>query len=298
MTGTPNTNNITDLWHQAYIVDDGKRLGNSFYAFRAATQIPKQVGPKPNMVKWEDRPGAEESAAQLLADITIRHKFEDCHDIPANHKYVIPFKLSDRNAARYEEMQREAVLRLKAGTISAVNAASVVTKLLQIASGAVYDENGNYHVLDLDRYELVADILEARKFSVCFFNWTHQRDMLIEEFNKRGLTYTLVDGSVTSNKRRRESITGFQNGFYRVFLAHPQSAAHSLTLVRGTSTVWASPTYNLEHWLQGNRRIYRAGQTEKTETINVIAEGTLEEHVYAVLQTKNIKLMSLLETLA
>lgn len=296
MTGTPNTNAITDNWNQLFILDDGKRLGESFYHFRSATQVPKQVGPQVNMVKWEDREGAETAVASLIQDITIRHAFEDCHDIPPNHNYIVPFYMEQAHEAAYQEMEKNAVLELKKGTVTAVNAAAVATKLLQIASGAVYDSDGAYHVVDKSRYELVGDLAEERKFSIVFFLWTHQRDLLQEEFKKRGITNTLIDGSVTQRKRE-EAVQFFQNGFYRVLLAHPASAAHGLTLTRGTSTIWASPTYNLEHWLQGNRRIYRAGQTQKTETVNIIAEGTIEERVYHALSKKNVKLMNLLDVL-
>ena len=82
-----------------------------------------------------------------------------------------------------------------------------------------------------------------------------------------------------------------------MLLAHPQSAAHGLTLTKGTSTIWASPTYNLEHFIQGNKRIYRAGQTEKTETVVVIAPGTIEEHIFNVLQTKDARQTSMLDLL-
>jgi len=80
-------------------------------------------------------------------------------------------------------------------------------------------------------------------------------------------------------------------------LAHPQSAAHGLTLTKGTTTIWASPTYNLEHFLQGNRRIYRAGQTQKTETIVVLAPNTVEEGVFKKLQEKDVRQGSMLNLL-
>lgn len=296
MSGTPASNSITDTWNQAFILDDGKRLGSSFYAFRGAVQTPEQVGPSANMVKWVDRVGCDDAVASLMKDITIRHTLEDCHDLPPNHSYVVPFDLAAKALKAYEAMERDAIIKLDTGLVSAINAAAVATKLLQVASGAVYDESGEYHLVDDSRYELIADLIEARKFCIVFFLWKHQRDLLQKEFDKRKITHTLIDGSV-SPKKRDEAVNFFQNGFYRVLLAHPASAAHGLTLTKGTSTLWASPTYNLEHWLQGNRRIYRAGQKNKTETVNIIAEGTIEERVYHILSDKNTKQMDLLGVL-
>lgn len=297
MNGTLTTNGVCDAWHQLNIVDDGRRLGRSFYHFRSQVCTPTQVGPSANMVRWSDRPEAEQAVAELVKDITIRHALKDCVDIPENHKFVVPYELPGKVEAKYREMEELAVAKMKDGTmVEGVNAAAVVTKLLQIASGAVYDAEGRYHVIDDSRYELVMDLAEERRHVVVFFNWTHQRDLLIEEATKRGLTYTVIDGDVNP-KRRREAVEAYQAGMYRVMFAHPQSAAHGLTLTRGTRTIWASPTYNLEHWIQGNHRIDRAGQTEKTETANVLAEGTIEDHVYSVMTEKRGKLQDLLEYL-
>lgn len=311
LTGTPNANSITDIWHQVYILDDGQRLGRSFFQFRNSVQIPEQVGPQPNMLQWTDKPGAELAVSHLLADITVRHKFEECIDIPENHTYSVPYHMSAKQTKIYQQMEKDAITMLDSGRIiSTVNAAGVMTKLLQIASGASYSEEGTgntplqakaadalgYAPIDSGRYELVADLVEQRQHSVVFFNWTHQRDELIAEFEKRGITYTVIDGN-TTDKNRKESVDRFQAGFYRVLLAHPQSAAHGLTLTKGTATIWASPTSNLELWLQGNRRIYRAGQTQKTETIVIIAPGTIEEKVFQRLQDKDVKQTNMLEML-
>lgn len=298
LTGTPNSNGITDIWNQIYILDDGQRLGKSFYKFRNLTQTPSQAGPAANMLKWEDKPGAEQAVGELIKDMTVRHKFEECLDVPENFETEVPFFMPPGQASVYKTFKRDALLALESGeVISSVNAAGVANKLLQIASGATYTGDANkYAVVDPSRYEMIADLVEARQHSVVFFHWRHQRDLLMEEFTKRGITFAVIDGSV-KEQDRMEAVKDYQNGFYRVMLAHPASAAHGLTLTRGTTTIWASPTYNLEHWLQGNRRTYRAGQTQRTETISILAKGTIEELVYQRLADKNVKQINILELL-
>ena len=162
LTGTPNSNGITDLWHQVYLLDDGQRLGKSFFAFRSAACIPKQVGPSANMIKWTDRPGIEATVSAMIRDITIRHKFEDCVDIPENFKYAKTFKLGKKHMAAYNEMSDFQILQLKKTTVTAVNGAVVAGKLLQIASGATYNDDGAYSLIDSERYTLVLDLVEER----------------------------------------------------------------------------------------------------------------------------------------
>ena len=298
MNGTVTPNSITDLWNQMYIVDDGKRLSPTFFGFRSSVCTPKQVGPMPSMVKWEDRPGAADAVSKLIEDVTIRHKFEDCIDIPPNHEYAVPYTLSAKQQRVYNEMEAAQVsLISKQTVVTAINAAVVTTKLLQIASGAVYEDSETYHLIDTQRYELVLDLAEERPHSVVFFLWKHQKEYLTAEAKRRGLTFCVIDGSV-SNKERSEAVDYFQKGLYRILFAHPQSAAHGLTLTRGTATIWASPTYNLEHYQQGLKRIHRAGQTLKTETIMVVAQGTIEERVWSALQNKRVQMTDLLTQLS
>lgn len=296
LTGTPNSNTICDVWHPMFILDNGKRLGKSFFHFRSSVCIPEQVGPQPNMLKWKDKPGAEEAVSMLMKDITIRHKFEDCLSIPENHLYSVNYHLSPVQYINYKRMEKDAIVNLQSGVVDAVNAAAVTTKLLQISSGAVYDGAAVAHTVDTGRYELVADLVEQRDHCIVFFLWEHQKKNMIKEFEARGITYVVMDGG-TSDNARAEAVKLYQQGFYKVMLAHPQSAAHGLTLTRGTSTIWCSPTYNLEHFVQGNRRIYRAGQTQKTETVVVVAPGTLEDHVFKVLMDKDKKQLDLLALL-
>lgn len=297
MNGTVTPNSVTDIWNQVNILDDGQRLGPSFFAFRATVCTPKQVGPSTSMLKWEDRPGAIEAVSKLVEDITIRHKFEDCIDIPANHEYSISYDLTAKQQKAYDQMEEMQIALLNKQTlITAVNAATTATKLLQISSGAVYEDSDTYHLIDTARYELVMDLVEERTNTVVFFLWKHQKDQLIKEAKARGITYCVLDGTV-DNKQRSEAVEYFQKGLYRCVFAHPQSAAHGLTLTRGVATIWASPTYNLEHYQQGLKRIHRAGQTKKTETIVIVANNTIEERVWKALQSKRVQMTDLLRQL-
>lgn len=296
MTGTPMSNGILDIWHQMFILDGGQRLGKSYFGFRNAACYPEQIGRSAHAIKWHDKPGVDIVVADMLKDISIRHVFEECVDIPENYRYAVPYKPSKKHQAQYDDMQDYHFLQLAKTGVTAVNGGVVYTKLLQIASGAVYNDAGEYSLIDTGRYEMIMDLVEAREHSIVFFNWEHQRDELIKEATSRGFTFAIFDGG-TSDRERAAIVQGYQKGEYKVLFAHPQSAGHGLTLTKGTATIWASPTYNLEHFLQGLKRIHRIGQTEKTETIVVVAEGTIDEKVWLVLKDKDAKQSNMLKLL-
>lgn len=297
LTGTPNPKSILDIWHQAKVIDDGERLGTSFWKFRSAVCEPKQVGPRPEMIQWVDKEGAEYAVFDMLEDITIRHKFEECTDIPPNFVTEYRVDLSPKLRKQYQDMMAIAATMLSDGKfLMATNAASVHQKLMQIASGAVYTEDGEYSVLDDQRSELVMDLIEERQQCVVAFNWRHQRHGLEKAASKRGINYAVIDGTV-NDRLRREAVEKFQAGELRAIFAHPQSAGHGLTLTAGTTTIWTSPTYNAEHYKQFNHRIYRSGQTRKTETIHIAARDTIDERVFAKLGDKLSSMQLLLDLL-
>jgi SNF2 family DNA or RNA helicase len=285
MSGTPNPNGILDLWGQMLILDEGERLGSSFWGFRQVACMPIQNGPGAQHIKWVDRPGIEDAVFDLISDICIRHRLEDVIDMPKNVVSHMHVDLSHKLESAYLALQEQSLLMVKDKVVTALNAGSLVQKLLQTLSGSVYDENGEAVGIDTERTELVLDLVEARTQSVVAFIWKHQRDQLIAEATKRGITFGVIDGS-TPDEKRGEIVNQFQAGELRAIFAHPQSAGHGLTMTRGVATIWASPTYNAEHFKQFNHRIYRAGQKQRTETILISARGTHESKVYDALERK------------
>lgn len=296
LTATPNGNTITDVWHQAFLLDGGKALGPSFYKFRDSVCIPHQQGRNENAIKWEDRPGAEDAVFGLLEKFVIRHKRDDCLDLPENVQYQIPYELTAKQKAAYDHLERTQILALKKeAKVTAVSASAVATKLLQIASGAVYTETGeSYSKIDDGRYEFVLDLVAERPHALVFFNWRHQRDGLAAEAAKRKLRYGVMDGN-SSDAERAELVVRYQAGLLDVLFAHPATAGHGLTLTKGSSTIWTSPTYDLERFVQGSGRQNRIGQKHKTENIVIVATGTIEEKVYEKLLDKNARMTSLLD---
>lgn len=283
-SGTPMPQGLLDLWNQMFLVDGGERLGRSFFKFRYSVCEPIQTGPSEKMVKWTEKEGARDAVSDLIADVTIRYTLEECIDMPERVINTVEYELPAKIRQQYESMVEEALLELDEGDINATTAAVVLGKLMQIASGAVYESADKYHTLDTTRYDLIAELCSQRQHSLVLFNWRHQRDELIKALERAGIDqYTVIDGET---KNVTEIVTQFQAGVYRVLLAHPKSVSHGLTLTRATTTIWASPTYEAERFQQANYRIYRAGQTQRTEFLLIAAKDTVDQQVYARLQHK------------
>ena len=293
MSGTPNSNTILDIWHPAYLVDDGERLGARFFQFRNQVCTPKFNG---FANEWIDKPDAEDAVAIRLRDITIRYALSECMDLPDNITRTINTNLSKQIQQKYNLLAKDSVLYTKTGTVNAVHAGARVKKLLQLVTGAVYDEDKLVQFVHQERYDIVMTLVDQRAHSLVAFNWRHERDALVELAEKQGVSYEIIDGTFKPEKRK-DIVARYQAGQIKMLLCHPQSASHGLTLTKANTVIWCSPTYIAEHFQQFNQRIHRAGQTQKTETILIQARNTWEPEVYNKLNTKLGRMENLLHIL-
>ena len=294
LTATPTSRSITDIWHQALILDDGARLGRSFYQFRNEVCTPVLRG---GFTDWQDKPEASGAVADILHDISLRHKFHEVMpDVPGNTEHYVYYTPEPKLLAAYNKLRDESLIMLEEGEVDAANAAVLRGKLLQVASGSVYGTHGKRLKVDNQRIELVADLVYERAHSIVFYNWDHQREQLIVELNKRKIQWVEITRN-TKDKDRGKIVREFQAGFYQTLLMHPQTGAHGLTLTRGTATIWCSPTDRADLLVQGKHRVLRGGQTKETENIMVCAKQTLDKSVYDRTATKRNAMDELMELL-
>jgi superfamily II DNA or RNA helicase len=293
MSGTPNSNTILDIWHPTLIIDDGERLGHRFYSFRNVVCTARFNGFANEWIQKED---AETTVAQALSDINIRYTLEECLTMPPQTISERLVSLPKKIMQQYYQLSNDNILTTNDTVITAVHAGAKVKKLLQLCTGAVYDEDGNVQSVHPERYELVMQLVQERKHSLVAFNWKHEKIHMTALAEKLGIKYATIDGDCPAHKRK-EIVDRMQAGHLQVVFCHPQSAGHGLTMTKATSVIWASPTYNAEHYHQFNRRIYRAGQTERTEVVHIAARGTWETDVYEKLQSKLVRMDDLLSIL-
>jgi len=290
MSGTPNSNTITDIWHPTLIVDDGERLGRRFYSFRASVCSPKFNG---FANEWKDKDDAEAIVAAAISDINVRFMLEDCLDMPEQTYQTSLVTLPPKIMAAYKTLANDSVLETDGQTINAIHAGAKVKKLLQLCTGSVYTEDGEVQSVHDERYNLVMQLILERKHSLVAFNWKHEQRHLADLATKLKIKHATIDGSTPAHKRK-DIVDRMQAGQLQVVFCHPQSAGHGLTMTKATSVIWASPTYNAEHYQQFNRRIYRAGQTQRTEVIHIAARDTWEPDVYEKLRSKVERMDNLL----
>ena len=235
LTGTPSSNGLMDLWAEFKLLDMGKRLGRFIGQYRETYFVPDKRNQQ-MVFSYKPRPGAEEEIYRQIADVTISMKAQDFLEMPERVENEVTVSLSEKERERYERMKAEMVVELGGKEIDAVSAAALSNKLLQMANGAVYDEDGKAITLHSRKLDALEDIIEAAngKPLLVAYWYKHDRERIVARFGAREI-------------RTSADIADWNAGKIPVALIHPASAGHGLNLQDGgSSLVWFGLTWSLE----------------------------------------------------
>lgn len=276
LTGTPAPNGLMDLWSQVYLLDRGERLGRTIGEYRRRWFRPG-AGCGHVVYEWEPARNADSEIHAALSDICFSMRARDCIDLPPLVRNTVKVMLPETAMKRYRQMERDMVLPLLDEEITAASAAALSNKLLQLASGAAYNEDGKAVRVHDAKLDALAEVLEINEHNpVLVFYWfRHDLERLMERFPKARKLETAED------------IREWNAGKVPVMLAHPASAGHGLNLQHGGSIiVWFSLTWSLELYQQANKRLHRSGQRETVVIHHLVARGTIDEAVMKALDEK------------
>ena len=287
LTGTPAPNGLMDLWPQVYLMDRGERLGKTITGYRDRYFYPgKRNGF--TVFSWEPKEGAQESIEKKISDICVSMKAEDYLKMPDRIVNDISIQLSLEERKKYDELEKEKLLELDGQEITALSAAAVWGKLLQMANGAVYDDDGNVAVLHERKLDALEDILDAACGHpvLVFYNFKHDYDRLMDRFQK--WNPKALKGS--------SDIKEWNTGKIPLLLAQPASMGHGLNIQAGGHIiVWFGLNPSLELYQQANARLYRQGQKETVIIHRLITKGSIDEDVIRKLEAKDARQDDLME---
>ena len=287
LTGTPAPNGLMDLWPEVYLLDRGKRLGKTITGYRERYFYPGQRNGY-TVFSWEPKEDAEKAIHQKISDICISMKAEDYLQLPEQVVNDIPIRLTAAEKQKYREMEKEKLMELAGAEITALTAAAVWGKLLQMANGAIYDNDGNVIALHDRKLDALEEIVEAACGHpvLVFYNFRHDYDRLEKRFRK------LNPRTIKSS----EDIQDWNAGKIPLLLAQPASMGHGLNIQAGGHIiVWFGLNPSLELYQQANARLYRQGQKEAVIIHRLICEGTVDEDVVKKLESKDQRQDSLME---
>lgn len=287
LTGTPSPNGLMDLWAEIYLLDRGERLGRTIGEYRE-TYFRPGIRNGYTVYKWNPIRGAQQMIEGKINDICVSMSAKDYLTLPERIDNVVPIVLSDKEKDLYDKMESDQVLLLgEEESISAMNAAAVMTKLLQIANGRVYNDDGEVERIHDKKVEALQEIVDTATSPVLVF-YSYKHDL------------TAIKEAIPGAREIESDsdIRDWNDGKINVLLAHPASVGYGLNLQDGGHTiVWYGLTWSLELYQQANARLHRQGQQKTVIIHHLITEGTVDEQVMKALKSKNTSQAALLAAL-
>ena len=279
MTGTPAAQSPLDAYGLAKFVNPNS-VPRFFSSFRDMVMY------KITNFKWGQKDTATATVYNALQP-AIRFTKEECLDLPPMVYVKREVELTRQQAKYYKELKAKLILQAAGEQITAANAAIIMSKLLQIASGAVYTDTGEALEFDIkNRYKVLREVIdESSKKVLVFVPFKHTIDILSNKLLADGIPTEIIRGDVPAAKRT-DIFSRFQTmDNPKVLVIQPQAAAHGVTLTAANTVVWWGPTSSLEIYAQANARVHRAGQDHKC-TVVQLQGSAVEKRVYTLLDNR------------
>lgn len=281
LTGTPILRGVIAAYGQAALVVPHNVKFRSFWEFRNSVQR------KINDFLWVDRPEAHDIAFSMLRP-AISIKKKDCIDLPSMVHVYREVELDKGQKAFYVKLKEESLVKDEMMQVTAVNAAVLAGKLIQVATGCIYDDDGRALEFDVSGRinETIDFIQKARNEAstadkgktIVFAPFKHTAALIRKKLSEakivvdgkeRKIKAEIIDGDVSA--KRRDDIFGRfkEDNSLDVIVAIPQTMSHGLTLTNASCIVWFGPCTSAETYAQACNRIDRPGQTESMTIVHL-----------------------------
>lgn len=280
MTGTPASQSPMDAFGLA-------RLVNPVGVPKFVTAWRDKVMQKVTQFKWVPKAGASELVYDALQP-AIRYTKEECTDLPPVLTETRDVPLTPQQKKYYRLLKEQMLVTAAGETISAVNAAAGVSKLLQISAGAAYTDEKEIVEFDCaPRLNVLLEVLEETSRKVIVFApFRHSIDAIYEHLQKHNVSCDMIHGDVGVNKRTKIFKDFQETPDPRVLVIQPQSASHGVTLTAADTVIFYGPVMSVETYTQCIARSDRIGQSSDKVTVIHLQGSEIERKMFKRLEER------------
>ncbi|MEV5775830.1 DEAD/DEAH box helicase [Streptomyces antimycoticus] len=285
LSGTPIENNLSELWAILDFTTPGVLGTHGAFRRRYAQAVESGGDPE-----------AAARLAKLVRPFLLRRRKSDpgiAPELPPKTETDRAVALTKEQAGLYEAVVREVLAEIS-GTGGLARRGLIVkllTGLKQICNHpaqylkedrpVIPGRSGKLELLD----ELLDTILAEGASVLVFTQYVQMARILEGHLAARGVPAQLLHGG-TPVARREEMVRSFQEGEVPVFLLSLKAAGTGLNLTRAGHVVHYDRWWNPAVEAQATDRAYRIGQTQPVQVHRIIAEGTVEDRIAAMLTRK------------
>jgi SNF2 family DNA or RNA helicase len=280
MTGTPASQSPVDAFGLARLVNPAK-------VPKFLTSWREKVMHKVTQFKWVPKAGSSELVYEALQP-AIRYTKEECTDLPPVLVETRDIPLTPQQNKYYKLLKEQMLVTAAGETISAVNAAAGVSKLLQISAGAAYTDERE--VVEFDcapRLNVLLEVLEETSRKVIVFApFRHSIDAIYAHLQKHNISCEMIHGDIGLGKRTKIFKDFQETPDPRILVIQPQAASHGVTLTAADTVVFYGPVMSVETYTQCIARSDRIGQTSDKVTVIHLQGSEIERKMFHRLEER------------
>ena len=285
LTGTPIENRLAELW--------------SIFDFL----MPGYLGTRDQFAKRYEGPvEAGEAEGQRLLQCAVgpfvlrRLKSEVLADLPEKTESVVMAQMGPKQKKLYLAHQDRIALQVqhmvRAGDPSGLGREKLkvlaeLTRLRQICCDprlcveGYQDGSAKLETC----LELVSQAVDAGHKVLVFSQFASMLDLLASRLSEAHLSYFQLTGQ-TSKEARERLVRRFQGGEADVFLVSLKAGGVGLNLTAADVVIHYDPWWNVAAQDQATDRAYRIGQRRDVTVFKLICEGTVEERILKMQESK------------
>lgn len=287
LTGTPCPNTLIDLYGQVFMLDAGKSLGTK-------TSFKNRYFDPCGFKGYDLEPidDAEKMIFDKVKNLIIRFD-STLLDLPKEVMIDRTISLNKKTIEVYRDLEKDFIHILTSRKVlDAVvieTAATLVMKLRQLVSGAIYKDTKSKEVLVFgdDKIQELINLVEELNGKPCIvaYEFHHERDRILDALPKELKRRT----AVFESKKAKELERDFNKGKIRILLGQTSKIAHGLNMqeAKGAAVIFFANNYNLEDYLQLIRRVLRQGNEDKQVFVyRIVAAGTIDNAILSAIERK------------
>lgn len=287
LTGTPIANHPADLWSLMHFIAPEDWPGKSRFVDRYCLAAPNAFG---GLEISGLNPRTESEFRAILEPRFIRRtKAAVLPQLPAKTYQIRTVEMAPKQAKAYEQMRSTMLAELESGeVISATNPLARLTRLQQFACAYATVTPDGVRLTEpsckVDALEELVDELAGTPAAV--FAESRQLIELCERrLAKLGVHFVSIRGGI-GEQEREDNITRFQQGDVPICLVTLGAGGEGVTLTAAPYAIFLQRSWSLVKNVQGEDRVHRIGQTARVQVIDLVTEGTVEEHLQLVVKGK------------
>jgi SNF2 family DNA or RNA helicase len=324
MTGTLIGKDLTDLWSEYYVLNDGATLGDNFMEFLntyfykphrfAFSWEPKRqcgicgelyglknkhmethgVSIQNYRKRFPKEVTTKNFILERVSPVTISYSKDECTDLPEKIYQV-------RTVEPIPEMVQvteDIIAGMKVSRLTKMNIENHAQKLVQITSGFLMD-NGEIETLFSPNPKLaelraiIQEINQINQKTIIYHYYNYESGMIVKLLYDLGIESAVVNGNIPEKQRGNE-IYKFRNKC-NYLVAHPKTGGEGLNLQHANCIIYYSNSFiGSIAREQSEGRIHRQGQTKNCLYIDIVMEGTIDEALYNSLRDKGDSFRSVL----